>query len=382
MRIGPDGIPFGRETIYAESNRRLKKRFLYGMLALVLLTFLYLCVRTTKIGLLNPLDTVLNLYTLAKLKAAQILHLSVYQHRMEIIDARNGYLETLSRLETAVIAVVLGAVMSVAGAVFQCVFRNPIAVPTMLGVSSGISIGNLILVLQYSVMATSMLYLRFAYGYAFSIALLGFILLVGKLTSRGKGFAVADVLLIGTALSRVITQILNTVARTVLEDTSLLIYQQMNQYGTGIGNVRGWFFLVIALVVGFVPILLMRNSLNIVTFSDEEARVMGLNATLLRIVALVFSTVLIITAQIYCGEIGMLALLVPHVCRYLFGSNTKDLIAGSVLMGGIIMILCRFVVALTYFSDYLAFVSVSMIVNLVCFPLTMFIMITDRKGWE
>ena len=382
MRIGPDGIPFGRETIYAESNRRLKKRFLYGTLALALLVFLYLCVRTTKVGLLNPVDTVLNLFTLARLKIAQLLHMSFYQDRKEIIEARNGYLETLSRLETAVIAVVLGAVMSVAGAVFQCVFRNPIAVPTMLGVSSGISIGNLILVYQFSVMATSRLYLRFGYGYLFSIGLLAFILFIGKLTSRGKGFAVADVLLIGTALSRVISQILGTVAFTALDDTDYLIYQQMNQYGAGIGNVRGWIFLVVAVIVGMLPIFLMRNSLNIVTFSDEEARIMGLNTTILRIVALVFSTVLIITAQIYCGEIGMLALLVPHVCRYLFGSNTKDLIAGSVLMGAIIMILCRFVVAITFYSDYLAFVSVSMIVNVICFPLTMFIMMTERKGWD
>lgn len=382
MRIGPDGIAYGKETLYAAGDREIRNRFRYALLALVLLGFLYLMLRTTKIGLLSPVQTVENIYTAAKLKIAQLFHLSLYNDRLEIISAHNAYLETVSRLETLFIAAVLGAVMSAAGAVFQCVFRNPIAVPTMLGVSGGINIANLILVFKYSLLAPSMLFARFEYSYAVCAALLLFIIMTARMTSRGKGFVAADLLLIGAAVTRIITQIITTIAYTYMEDTDYLIYQQMNNYGTGLGSAQAWIFLAGTIVIGLIPLYFMRNSLNIATFSDEEARIMGLNTTLLRIVALIFSTALIITAQIYCGEIGMLALLVPHVCRYLFGSDMRVLLTGSMVMGAIIMVLCRFLVAFTYYSDALAFVSVSMIVNLICFPLTMFIMITDRKGWE
>ncbi len=382
MQIGPDGINYGKENLYIEGDLRIRKRFLLALLALFVLGFIYLMLRTTQFGLLSPFQTVANIYTAARLKAAQLFHLPLYNDRMEIIEAHDAYLETVSRLETLFIAAVLGAVMSAAGAVFQCVFRNPIAMPTMLGVSSGINIANLILVFKYSLLAPSMLFARFEYSYAVCAALLLFIILTARLSSRGKGFVVADLLLIGATVTRLITQIITNVAYNYMEDTDYTIYQEMNNYGTGLGNVQAWIFLAGTVMIGLIPLLFMRNSLNLATFSDEEARIMGLNTTLLRIFALIFSTVLIITAQIYCGDIGMLALMVPHVCRYLFGSDMRVLLTGSIVMGAIIMVICRFAVAFTYFSDYLAFVSVSMIVNLVCFPLTLFIMITDRRGWE
>ena len=156
----------------------------------------------------------------------------------------------------------------------------------------------------------------------------------------------------------------------------------MNMYGAGLGNSRGWLFLALALIFGLGPVLLMRNSLNVVTFSEEESRVMGLNTNVMRVLALVFSTILITAAQIYCGEVGMLALLVPHTCRYLFGSNTRDLIFSSIIVGGIMMIICRFIVALTMFNQYLSMISVGMIINVISIPLMMFILLTQKRGWE
>lgn len=368
--------------LYRSDLRRNRKRFLAAGLALFLLFFGYLCFRTTKIGFLSPVDTIQNLYTMAKLALGRIFGWSVYADRWSAITSQNAYLETQTRLQGALVAIILGAVMSVSGAVFQSVFRNPIAVPTMLGVSSGINIANFILVWQYSLLAVTMTERRFEDGYLCSLALLFFVLIIGRLTSRDGKFAMTDVLLVGTVLTRILTQSLNTVQYYYLDTTDYQVLQEMNMYGTGLSNARGWIFLAMALAIGMIPLLLMRTSLNVVTFTDDESRTMGLNAGVMRIFALIFSTVLIISAQIFCGEIGMLSLLVPHVCRYIYGSNTRDLLLGSILVGGIVMMLCRFVVSLTMFNQYLSVISMGMIVNIVALPLMLFMLLTNKRGWE
>lgn len=368
--------------IYSAERLDTRKRFLWALLALFAVFFFYLSFRTTSIAFLPPWRTVANLFTCLKLNLAQLFNMSYYENRKAVIEAHQAYLETTTRLSGAVSIVAMGAAMSVAGVVFQSVFRNPIAVPTMLGVSSGINIANFILVMQYSLLAVNKTSLRFLYGYIGSLAILFLVMGVSRLTSKGGSWSVVDVLLIGTTLTRVLTQVLNSIQNAYMDDAALQTLSEMNMYGTGLGNTRGWIFLALALLFGLVPLLLMRNSLNIVTFTEEESKVMGLNANMLRVLSLIFSTILIVAAQIYCGDVGMLALLVPHTCRYLFGSNTRDLMLGSILLGGIMMILCRFIVALTMFNQYLSVISVGMIINVISIPLMVFILFTQRRGWE
>lgn len=378
MQTGLDGA----RSLYKADRRKNRRCFLLSALLLLILFCVFLCFRSTEIAFLSPAQTVMNLYTAAKLEAAKLLKLPLYSQRLELIQAHTGYLETLTRLQGGILAIVLGAVLSVAGAVFQCVFRNPIAMPTMLGVSSGISIGNFILVLQYSSAAVMMTTLRFVYGYAFSLALLFVILLMGYLTGERGRLSTADILLAGSAMSRVLSKLVMSLQYSYLEESDYLLLQEMSLYGTGIGNTRGAVFLFAALILGLVPVVLMRNSLNVVTFPDEEARCMGLRPGRMRVLSLVCGTILIIAAQIHCGEVGMLALLVPHICRYIFGSNTRELIIGSMLYGAIMMLVCRMIISLFAFNQYLSVISVGMLISFVSMPLMMFILIRHRRGWN
>ncbi|MGI6205388.1 MAG: FecCD family ABC transporter permease [Anaerovoracaceae bacterium] len=370
------------DTIYTEELKKKRKKYIQAAIILLLLLLAFLCFRSTKIAFMTPWQTLTNTAVFIKLQFGKLFNLSYYADRYSIITSHKYYLETVTRLQGGLSAICMGAAMSVAGAVFQSVFRNPIAVPTMLGVSSGINIANFILVMQYGVLATTMTLERFEWGYIASLAILFIVLGFSRLTSRGNGFSVADVLLIGTVLTRIITQILNAIQSTFMDDAAYQTLQEMNMYGAGIGNARGWIFLAASMIFGLVPILLMRNSLNIVTFSDDESRVMGLNADAMRVLALIFSTILIIAAQIYLGDVGMLALLVPHICRTIYGSNTRDLILGSIIVGGIMMLVCRFVVSLMMFNQYLSVISVGMIINVISIPLMFYILFSEKKGWE
>lgn len=367
--------------VYQAERVRLRRRFLLAGALLLALFFLFLSLGTTSIRLLSPVQTVKNLWLGLRLTLAKYLKWKLYNQRLALIQDAAGYLETITRLQGGLLAMALGAALAVAGTVFQCVFRNPIAGPSLLGVSSGISIGNLLLVLQFSAAAASMTTLRFAYGYACSLGLLLLIFLVGWIAGGGKG-SVTDMLLTGCIVSRVVTKVVSTVQYYYLDDTEYLALQEMSLYGTGLGNIRGAVFLAAALAAGLLPLLVLRNGLNLVTFTDEEARCLGLNAGWLRVLALVCSTVLLIAAQIHCGEVGLLAMLVPHLCRYVFGADARRLMTGSVLMGAGIMLACRFITALFAFHPYLWVVSVNTLVSVFAMPLMMLVMLKYRRGWS
>lgn len=370
-----------RADIYTAEHIRLRRRFLLAGLAVLALFLVFLSLGTTSIRFLSPVQTAKNLWLALRLTLAKYLKWDFYGQRLELIENAAGYLETITRLQGGLLAMALGAVLAVAGTVFQCVFRNPIASPSLLGVSSGIGIGNLLLVLRFSTVAASMTTLRFLYGYGCGIGLLLLIFLVGWIASRGKG-SVTDMLLTGCIISRVVSKLLSTVQYYTLDEAEYLSLQEMSLYGTGLGNTKGTVFLLAALLAGLLPLLLLRGSLNLLTFSDEEARCMGLNTGWMRVLALLCGTVLLIAAQIHCGDMGLLAMLVPHLCRYIFGADTRRLIAGSILMGAGIMLAGRFIISLCAFHPYLWVISINTLVSVFAMPLMMVVMLKYRRGWS
>ena len=377
MQTGHDNI----RSIRKNDEKRDKRRFAAAFIVLIIIFLLYTCTRTTEIAMVSPAQVVKNLLTALKLLAAKLLKLPMYNNRLEIITSQPYYLETLSRFQAGMIAMLLGAGISIAGAVFQCAFRNPIATPAMLGASGGIKIANLILVIQFSTLAGSMTQQRFIYGYIVSIGILLFIILVSKVIGRKKT-SVTDMLLLGSIVTRISGQIINYVQYYMLSETDYLTLQVMNMYGAGVGTTAGVPFLIAALIIGIVPVILTRFSLNALCFGDDGARSMGISAGPLRTMSLICSTVLVVASLIYFGDVGMVSMLVPFVCRYIFGSDIRKLIIGSGLFGALIMMICRVVVSLFAFNQYLSVISIGIIIELISAPVMIVVMLKYRRGWE
>lgn len=367
---------------YYIANRRNRRIFLLFFLVLLALFCLYVSLRGSA-GLMSPVQTVKNLFLAARLQLAEWLKWGIYDQRLELILAQDGYQETLGRLQGGALMLALGAMLGVAGAVFQLVFRNPIASPTILGVSSGIRIANVVLVMQYSTAAAYMTTQRYLYGYIGALAMLALVFLVGLLAGRGRA-DVTDMLLSGSIITRIVSKIVNQLQYYYIEDeTDLQALREMELYGSGTSTFSGAIFMVAALAVGFIPIFLLRNSLNLTAFSREEARSMGISIGWMQLLALLCSTVLIIAAQIYAGDVALLAMLVPFVCRYIFGSNTRELLLGSAMMGAGILLICRTVTVVTgYINTLFGLISLNTLVSVVAMPLMLFAMIKYRRGWD
>ncbi len=213
--------------------------------------------------------------------------------------------------------------------------------------------------------------------------MLALVFLVGLLAGRGRA-DVTDMLLSGSIITRIVSKIVNQLQYYYIEDeTDLQALREMELYGSGTSTFSGAIFMVAALAVGFIPIFLLRNSLNLTAFSREEARSMGISIGWMQMLPLLCSTVLIIAAQIYAGDVALLAMLVPFVCRYIFGSNTRELLLGSAMMGAGILLICRTVTVVTgYINTLFGLISLNTLVSVVAMPLMLFAMIKYRRGWD
>lgn len=377
MQTGLDEI----RNICRADNRRLRRKLLLVGLLLLALFLVYVCSRTTKLGFVSPVQAADNLIVALRLQLSKMTNGAFYANRLTVIRSQDYYLETLGRFQSALLIIALGAALSIAGAVFQCAFRNPIATPSMLGTSSGIRVVNMILVLQYSVSAVSMTKYRMIYGYIGSLLILAVLMLGARLMSRKRASS-ADILLLGTVFTRISMQVVSYIQSYVLSDDEYLALQELNLYGSGTGTTSGFGIVLIGILIGIIPLFLTRMSLNTLSFGDEDARCLGIRAPLLRGVALICSTILSVSTLVYVGDIAMLSMLIPVVCRYIYGSDIRYLMVGSAISGALLMLISRIIISVLAFNPYLCVMSMGTVVELIATPLMIFVIFRNRRGWE
>ena len=378
MQIGLNEI---RDLITADRKKVRKRLIVFGIILLALFCA-YVSSRSTTIGFVNPLQAVKNLFVGLRLALGSLVDSAYYADRLNVIDNTPYYEETVGRLQGALIAVILGAGLAVAGAVFQCAFRNPIATPSMLGTSGGIKVVNLIIVIQYSYTAASLIQLRFLYSYIGALLILAIELLVAKFMAKGRAISSADILLLGTVITRICTQLVNFVQFYVIDEDYYLELQEMNMYGVGISNITGLPIVALFFVIAMVPLILTRTSMNVLSFGDEEARCLGIKASVLRGVALACSVLLATTAITYAGDVAMLSMLIPLVCRYVFGADFKNLFWGCAILGALMMLAVKCVVAVFAFNTVLSMISTGLIIELVSAPILLIVILKFRRGWD
>ena len=381
MQTGHDVINKSSLHIFrAEERHRTRRLLVISIAAFVLLFAFSMCLRTSQVDLISPVVAMQNLFTWLKLVVAKWLDLPLYLESEAIISKLPFYFETVARFKISVITVVSGMMLALAGALYQGVFRNPIAAPTMLGVASGIELGILVMVLKYANAAYSMTAKRYRYCYSFALVILLIVMLTGKIASRGKKFAVTDMLLVGAAISQIIN-VLISYYRFEMEDELLIVFQEISS-GIYI-NIQTISFIIlgVAFIVSVIPIYLLRYSFNAVCFSDDDAFTMGINPRIIRFIALICGTIMITAAMVHCGNVGMISLIVPHICRYLFGSDFKKIYYASGIFGGMLLLACRDISGLFYFG-YSGVLPIGSIVSMIAAPIFVIVLLQQRKGWE
>lgn len=238
------------------------------------------------------------------------------------------------RLIKAVVALLTGAALSVSGLQMQTLFRNPLAGPYVLGISSGASLGVALVVLAG--MSSSIGIAGAAWVGAAAV-----LIVIAAVGHRIKDIMV--ILILGMMFSSGVGAVVQ-ILQYLSEEESLKAFVIWTM--GSLGDVTGTQLAVLApaVVVGLILAVATIKPLNLLLFGEEYAVTMGLNLRRSRLLLFLSTTLLAGTVTAFCGPIGFIGLAMPHVARMLMrDSDHRVLIPATALAGGAVLLLCDIV---------------------------------------
>lgn len=245
------------------------------------------------------------------------------------------------RLIKAVVAVIAGAALTVSGLQMQTLFRNPLAGPYVLGISSGASLGVALFILGAPIAGMSGLISSFGIAgaaWAGAAIVLAVIAAVGH---RIKDIMV--ILILGMMFSSGVGAVVQ-ILQYLSADESLKSFVIWTMGSLGDVTASQLWILVPAIIAGFVLAVLTIKPLNMLLFGEEYAVTMGLDIKKSRVLIFFSTTLLAGSVTAFCGPIGFIGLAMPHVTRMLFdNSDHRVLLPATMLTGASVMLLCDIV---------------------------------------
>lgn len=276
------------------------------------------------------------------------------------------------RLMKAIIAILAGAALSVSGLQMQTLFRNPLAGPYVLGVSSGASLGVALFILGGPLLGFTASPLLTTLGTAgaawFGAAAI--LALVASVSRRIKDIMVILILgmMIGSAVSAIV-QIMQYLSNE--EALKSFIVWTMGS----LGDVTSSQLLLVApaIIAGLIIAVSVIKPMNMLLLGESYARTMGLNIQRTRTLILLSTTLLAGTVTAFCGPIGFIGLAIPHVARILFrNADHRILLPAAALSGAIALLVCDI------FSKLLT-LPVNTITALLGIPIVIWVVIKNKN---
>jgi iron complex transport system permease protein len=233
------------------------------------------------------------------------------------------------RLPRVILSIMVGMSLAAAGNAYQGVFQNPMASPDILGASAGAGFGAALAILLGASSAGIM-----TGAFLPGMLTVGLVFLVSR---RAKGDRVLGFVLSGIMISSLFqsgTSFLKLVADPG-NQLPQITYRLM-------GSLSGakWsdlIFVIPPMLLGWIPLLLLRWKLNVITMGDDEAKTLGIHPQRLRFLIVICSTLLTASAVAVSGIIGWVGLVIPHMMRRLVGNDNRYLMPASMLGGGLFL---------------------------------------------
>ena len=245
------------------------------------------------------------------------------------------------RLIKAIVAMLAGAALSVSGLQMQTLFRNPLAGPYVLGISSGASLGVAVFILGSPILGLSTSFTSLGVAGAAWIGAAAVLIVIAAVGHRIKDIMV--ILILGMMFSSGVGAIVQ-ILQYLSKEESLKAFVIWTMGSLGDVTVSQLYVLVPAVIIGLALAVITIKPLNLLLFGEEYAVTMGLNVKQSRGLLFLSTTLLAGTVTAFCGPIGFIGLAIPHVTRMLFdNSDHRILIPGTVLTGASVVLLCDLV---------------------------------------
>ncbi|MBO7460071.1 MAG: iron ABC transporter permease [Bacteroidales bacterium] len=283
------------------------------------------------------------------------------------------------RLPQALTALLAGAALAVAGLLMQTLFRNPLADPSMLGISSGASLGvGIVILLTGAISGTAVS--SFGWWSTIGVSLAAFIGAVVVLfvmlafSSRMKNMTTLIIIgLMIAYLAGSITDILKFFS--LKEDIHAFVIWGMGSF-SGVGTSKMPVF-AISIIIGLVVTFFLSKNLNILLLGEMYAENLGLNLRKNSVIIILVSGYLTAIVTAYCGPIAFVGLAMPHIARFLFkSSDHRLLIPATMLIGMDMALICNLIARMPGFDGNLPVNAVTAFIGA---PVVISVILKSRK---
>lgn len=245
------------------------------------------------------------------------------------------------RLPRVLMCIVAGATLAVCGGAYQAVFKNPLSDPYILGVSSGASLGAsfaIVLGLDALIIGVPLI--------AFVFALLT-VALIMKLSRVGNRMHTTTLILAGISFNFLFSAIISLIMFIDREDMHKIYFWTMGS----LSGIKYSDVIIVAFftVFGYIMLKMLAKRMNALLLGDISAQSIGIDVEKTKKIILIVSTLMTSAVVSYCGVIGFVGLIVPHIIRLIVGGDNRKILPYSVF-GGIIFMLLADILARTLAS--------------------------------
>ena len=281
------------------------------------------------------------------------------------------------RLPKAFTAILVGSGLGISGLLMQTLFRNPLAGPFVLGISSGASLGVALVILGsgfFGGVFTTLLISKWSVVIAASLG--SFLVLLAVLMVSSKVRDTMAILIIGLMFGSITAAVVSVLSYF----SSAEQLQQYIFWGFGsLGNLS-WYELLVFFsiyVVGILLSIVSIKGLNTLLLGENYAKSLGLNIKQSRLIIIIATSLLAGTITAFAGPIAFIGLAIPHMTRQIFNtSNHKILLPAVFLFGAIVMLICDSIAQLPT-SDYT--LPINAITSLIGAPVVIWLLVRKRK---
>ena len=259
------------------------------------------------------------------------------------VDASTRLIVLDIRLIKAIVAILTGMALSVSGLQMQTLFRNPLAGPYVLGISSGASLGVALFILGMPLLGIATNSTMSSIGTA-GAAWLGSALIlafVASVSTRIKDIMV--ILILGMMISSGVSAVVQ-ILQYLSNEEALKSFVIWTMGSLGDVTTNQLHLMLPAVLLGLVVSVAVIKPLNLLLLGEQYARTMGLNVRRSRYLIFLSTTLLAGTVTAFCGPIGFVGLAIPHIARMLFSNaDHRILLPASALCGAVTLLICDIV---------------------------------------
>lgn len=273
------------------------------------------------------------------------------------------------RLPRTIMALLAGAGLGLAGAVFQIIFKNPLASPDIIGVSSGVNLGAAVAIVISSYSMTAVGFGAFAGG----LAAVGFVMLLVRYT---KSNTTATYVLSGIIISSIAKAMIMLLKYYADSDSQLAAIEYWTMGSLASVTLEKLIYVFILWIIGFTGTMLLHRQIGLLNLNEDECKALGVRTSRIRTMVLGFSTLLISSIISVTGLISFTGLIAPHIARFIVKTKNKVYLYMSSLVGAAVLVISDILARCLGSAE----IPISILTTIIGVPVLVYFMVKRSRG--